>query len=157
MGKRRIVILAAIAAVVALALSGCGPTGPSFNLTDITGTGGAGAWNYVSGLAEVSGDEYHIELYAVATNGGVDPWTVGAYDGPENSILLTAPATEDPIELKLLGDGAQTVTYNYDGTDNIISDGWVQLTVSPPNVTVQMDVWTSDYSFNGTTVVPLAP
>ena len=51
----------------------------------------------------------------------------------------------------------KTVTYYYGGTNDIIVDGWVPLTVSPPNVTVQMDAWTSDYSFSGTTVVPLAP
>ena len=61
------------------------------------------------------------------------------------------------LQKSLVMSTTKTVTYYHGGTNDTIVDGWVQLAVSPPNVTVQMDVWTSDYSLGGTTVVPLAP
>ena len=106
-----------------------------------------------------TGDEWSIKLYPVEPNGGVDPWTIGAYDSIEDSIFFIAPATGEPIKLKLLGDGAQTVTYFVNGTNYILTSGWVQVSVNTTDLvaTVQLDVWSGDISFNGTSQVPLAP
>ncbi len=161
----RISVLFLAAAI--LLFAGCdllGLGGSDYSTDPISGTGANGDWTFVSGFVEPGFDagDWSVELYPIAAS-TTNPWDLGAYPDSEDSIFFTAPssAEERPLQLRLFGDtsGNQTVTYYANGTNYIITEGFITLTVDETAGTavLKMDVSNDEFFFNGTVELPVAP
>ena len=170
----RIVRFAAIGALLVLLvlMTGCdllGLGGANFSSDPISGHTDTGStWTFASGYVSnsfFSSGEYDVNLYAVSPTSGSNPWDAGAYSSSADYITFTAPSSPDAVKLqfKLFGDTSanQTITYYSGGTNYIIIDGWIQLTVDETagTATVKLDVSdsSSGIDFNGTVTVNVEP
>lgn len=104
-----------------------------------------------------------MDLRNVEPAANLDPWDLGAYEDDDDSIIFSAPSSEDERKLQFSfgGDTSknQTVTYLVNGTNYILSEGFLTLTVDEEagEALVKLDVRGDDYHFNGTVTVPVEP
>lgn len=123
--------------------------GPDFSREPISGQG-LDPWTFASGSVEPGTEpgEWTVELYA---------------SDRDDYIMFTAPSGSEPRELQLRflfdTDNNQTVTYVAEGTNYILSNGWLLLDVNETigQATVKLHVWGESVSFNGTVTIPLVP